>query len=246
MKHGELRAIIDTFSYSSYVVPAVAKNIINKCKSLQNIYENAKLRDYKIYSPKGKTTNHEVIKNIEDITVAIYEKNKIQFDYWKYDIVKNNVEKIITSSPMFSPFAIIYDKQQFYLVGIKEGYTELSTYRLDRIKNLKITDFKIELNVTDEELQEFTDSQVEVFGGNSVEIVAECNKILLGEVYERFGTNAEIEVIDNDNFRLKVKCNQFGFKMFAMRNMDLVTVKAPETLVTEIKNIIKEANNRYK
>ena len=42
---GEIRAIIDTFSYSNYIVPSVAKNIIKKCKSLQNIYENKSLNN---------------------------------------------------------------------------------------------------------------------------------------------------------------------------------------------------------
>ena len=64
---GEIRAIIDTFSYSSYIEPRLAKNIIKKCNNLQSIYENEKIKDYKVYSPRGKTSNVEVIKNIEDI-----------------------------------------------------------------------------------------------------------------------------------------------------------------------------------
>ena len=61
---GEIRAIIDTFSYSTFIEPKVAEGIIKKCKKLQNIYENNKIKNYKVYSPKGKTTNVEVIKNI--------------------------------------------------------------------------------------------------------------------------------------------------------------------------------------
>ena len=64
---GEIRAIIDTFSYSTYIEERIAKGIIKKCKNLQNIYENEKVKNYRVYSPKGKTTNLEVIKNIEDI-----------------------------------------------------------------------------------------------------------------------------------------------------------------------------------
>ena len=36
---GEIRAIIDTFSYANYIVPVIADNIINKCRNMQNIYE---------------------------------------------------------------------------------------------------------------------------------------------------------------------------------------------------------------
>ena len=40
---------------------------------------------------------------------------------------------------MVSPYAIIYDKQQFYMLGIKDGNNEFYHYRLDRIKNLTET-----------------------------------------------------------------------------------------------------------
>ena len=74
---GEIRAIIDNFCYASYIVPSVSKSIIAKCKNLQNIYENQKLTDYKIYTKDNKTDNMEVIKNIEDISNAINNLSKI-------------------------------------------------------------------------------------------------------------------------------------------------------------------------
>ena len=141
---GEIRAIIDTFSYANYIVPSIAKEIINKCKNMQNIYENEKLKNYKIYSNDTKTDNMEVIKNIEDISEAIYNSNKIEFEYWKYEINKKK-KKVIVSRPKVSPYAIVYDKQQFYLIGIKEGNTEFFHYRLDRIKNLKERNEKISI-----------------------------------------------------------------------------------------------------
>ena len=51
--------------------------------------------------------------------------------------------------------------------------------------------------------------------------------------------------IDNHHFRMKLKANLLGFRLWAMRNIDLVTVKKPESLVDKIKEIIEEANKRY-
>ena len=51
---GEIRAIIDTFSYANYIVPSVSKNIIKKCKNMQTIYENKKIKDYKIFQKRYK------------------------------------------------------------------------------------------------------------------------------------------------------------------------------------------------
>lgn len=242
---GEIRAIIDTFSYSTFIEPKIAEGIIKKCKNLQNIYENNKIKNYKVYSPKGKTTNVEVIKNIEDISNSIVNRNKIKFDYWKYVIEGDRIEKQIVSKPVVSPYAIIYDKQQFYMLGIKEGNDEYFHYRLDRIKNLEELKEKIEIQKTDKEIEQYVDTSVEVFSGDEVEIEAECDGYLLGEVFEKFGKKVEVQPINKNTFSMKIKANPLGFKLWTMRNLDLVTIKKPESLVKEIKQVMSEAQKRY-
>lgn len=243
---GEIRAIIDTFSYSTFIEEKISKNIIKKCKNLQNIYENEKIKNYRVYSPKGKTNNIEVIKNIEDISDSIMKKNKIKFEYWKYCITGNKIEKQIVSTPVVSPYAIVYDKQQFYMLGIKEGNDDFFHYRLDRIKNLKELAEKIKIRKTEKEIEEYADRSVEVFSGNEETIEAECNQYLLGEVIEKFGKRVEIKPINKDKFKMKMSANPLGFKMWALRNLDLCTVIKPQKVIDEIKEIIKDANKRYK
>lgn len=243
---GEIKAIIDNFSYANYIVPNIAKNIIKKCKNIQTIYENEKLKDYEIYANDTKTENAEVIKNIEDISNSIYSKNKIKFEYWKYAIT-TKLEKKIVSTPIVSPYAIVYSKQQFYLIGIKEGQSEFYNYRIDRIKNIQILDDKITIKKKKWEIQDFAESSTEMFGGKKEEIEAICHIWLLDTIFDTFGRNVTIEKIPNDDehFKLEVDTNPLGFKMWAMRNIDLVEVKRPESLREEMKKIVQEANNKY-
>ena len=44
---------------------------------------------------------------------------------------------------------------------------------------------------------------------------------------------------------MKIKANPLGFKLWTMRNLDLVTIKKPESLVKEIKQVMSEAQKRY-
>ena len=244
---GEIRAIIDNFSYANYIVPSIAKEIIKKCKKMQTIYENEILKDYQIYSVNSKTENVEVIKNIEDISNSIYHNHKIKFEYWKYEIAQK-LEKQIVSTPVVSPYAIVYNKQEFYLIGIKEGQDKFYHYRLDRMKNLKELNEKITIKKNKEQIKDFAESTVEMFGGKKEEIEAVCKKCLLNAVFDTFGKNITIEKIsgDDENFKLIVESNPIGFKMWAMRNIDSVTIIKPESLVKEIKDIIENARNRYK
>ena len=243
---GEIRAIIDNFSYANYIVPSVAKNIIKKCKNIQTVYENDKIKDYQIYANDSKTENVEVIKNIEDISESIYQHKKVKFEYWKY-VITNKLEKKIVSTPIVSPFAIVYNKQEFYLIGVKEGKNRFYNYRLDRIKNIQILDNKITIKKKKSEIQDFAESSIEMFGGKKEEIEAICHIWLLDTIFDTFGRNVTIEKIPNDDksFKLIVDANPLGFRMWDMRNIDLVEVKKPKSLRNEMKEIIKNAEQKY-
>lgn len=241
---GEIRAIIDTFSYAKYIVPSISKNVINKCKNLQNIYENKKLNNYKIFVSGSKTDNMEVIKNIEDISDAILNLNKIEFEYWKYTI-NTKLEKKIISKPKVTPYAIVYNKQEFYLIGIKEGQDKFYHYRLDRIKNIKQLNEKRTIEKTSSDIQEFVESTVEMFGGKKELIEAKCKMFLLDTVIEEFGKETSITKLDDEHFKFVTETNTMGFKMWAMRNIDVVEVIKPVSLRNEIKEIILNANNKY-
>lgn len=243
---GEVRAIIDNFSYANYIVPSAAKEIIKKCKNMQTVYENEKLKDYQIYSVNSKTENAEVIKNIEDISSSIYNNHKIKFEYWKYEI-RNKLEKQIVSTPTVSPFAIVYNKQEFYFIGIKDGQDKFYHYRLDRMKNVKELDEKITIKKTKAQIKDFAESTVEMFGGKKEEIEAICNKCLLNAIFDIFGKNVTIEKIpgNDENFKLIVDSNPMGFRMWAMRNIDMVEVIRPESLRNEMKEIVEKAIEKY-
>ena len=243
---GEVRAIIDNFSYANYIVPSVAKEIIKKCKNMQTVYENEKLKDYQIYSVNSKTENAEVIKNIEDISNSIYNNHKIKFEYWKYEIT-NKLEKNIVSTPIVSPFAIVYNKQEFYFIGIKDGQDKFYHYRLDRMKNVKELDEKITIKKTKSQIKDFAESTVEMFGGKKEEIEAICNKCLLNAIFDIFGKNVTIEKIPGNDeiFKLIVDSNPIGFRMWAMRNIDMVEVKKPLTLRKEMQDILRNAIDKY-
>ena len=86
-----------------------------------------------------------------------------------------------------------------------------------------------------------------MFGGKKEEIEAICHIWLLDTIFDTFGRNVTIEKIQNDeeHFKLLVDTNTMGFKMWAMRNIDLIEVKKPLTLRKEMQDIIKDAMDRY-
>ena len=237
---GEIKTIMDTISYANYITPKISKSIFNKCKNMLNIYEQEKLSDYKMYFDNNKTSNMEVIKNIEDINEAIYLKKKIVFDYNKYDIVNNKLEIVpVHKSVESSPYAIIYSMQEFYMVCFTEGKDKLYTYRIDRMNNLKITNKKVSSVYNEKDINNFIKSCVSMYAGSKTLITFKFKKSLLDTVVESFGKDLTFKLIDKDVYKTTINVNKEGFKYFAIRNIESLEVLEPSSLHTEINNILK-------
>lgn len=236
---GEIRAIIDTFSYSTFIPKQMSREIIYKCKNMQNVYENEKLKDYKIYTSNFKMENKEIIKNIEDISNAIYNKKKIKFNYYKYEL-NPTLKSVNTGSRTVSPYAIVYQLQEMYVVSLKDGKNSLYTYRLDRMKDIEILDEKVNDKITNDDIEEFVKSTVSMFGKKSYEIEVICDNKLLDNVVDLFGETAIIKKYDDNTFKLIVKKDLEGFKRYILTNLDLIRVIKPLELKKEIEKIVTD------
>ena len=239
---GEIRTIIDTFSYATFVPESISNEIINKCKNMQNIYENKKLKNYQIYSNNIKTNNMEIIKNIEDISSSIYSKRQISFDYYKYEL-KPTLKNVKVGTFKVSPYTIIYSIQELYLVGLKEGDKELKTFRLDRMKNVNMLD-ESSKGVNQKKIEELVKSTISMYGGKGENIEVVCKNNLLDNVIEVFGKDIRITKYDNEHFKLVMNKDIEAFKYYVLRNIEYIDILKPKKLKDDIDKILKDYMKR--
>ncbi|MBQ8132719.1 MAG: WYL domain-containing protein [Bacilli bacterium] len=239
-ERGEIRAIIDTFSYATYITPKISKSIINKCINMQNIYEQERFKDYHVYSSSNKTSNMEVIKNLEDISEAIYKKKKITFQYQKYDLRKNKLEIKVVDDPVVSPYAIAYNDQEFYLICLKNKMDKLYSYRIDRMKDVTLLKNEASDTFSKKDVEQFMKSSVSMFAGETTKITVRCKMFLLDNMVDVFGSDLEFKRVDDEHFECTLEINKDGMKYWVLRNIENVEVISPVSFQKEIKKILKE------
>lgn len=240
---GELSIIMNTFAYSNFVPDKISNKIVDKCLSMMNIYENNKYMNYKPSMKNTKTNNIEIIKNIEDINDAIYKEKKISFDYWKYlldDSSKLKEDKVNRIPYVVSPYKLIYALQKFYLVCLKDGKKELLTYRVDRMKDIKLLKEKSNRKFSENEVDFFIKNNVSMFMGESVKVEIECSMELLDNVIELYGKDVKLKKIDTNTFYASFYTNLKGFKYWCLRNLENVKVISPFTLKKDIIKILEK------
>lgn len=240
---GELDIIINTFAYSNFIPENISNNIIKKCLSKMNVYEQKRYENYKAAIKNTKTRNQEVIKNIEDINEAINKKRKISFDYYKYTIEDNKIieKKEIPLYPYkVSPYKISYNLQKLYLFCKKDGIKKVLKYRLDRMKNIKILEERVNAKYTESYIDSEIENNVSMYTGDLEKVEIECNISMLDTIIETFGKNIKINKIDDNSFKAEFYTVLEGFKYFCLRNIETVKVVKPESLKNKIIKILKE------
>lgn len=240
---GELQVIINAFSYSNFIPSNISATIVSKCLNKMNIYEQAKYKNHKISLKNTKTNNQEIIKNIEDINDAISKKKKITFDYYKYSILNNKLveERVIPKKPyIVSPYKITYNLQKLYLFCKKDGINKIIKYRLDRMKNIKITNKRIDNKYTEKEIDYEIKNNLSMYTGDSIPFEIECDMSMLDTIVETFGKDIKVELIDENTFKTKVFSPEEGFKYFCLRNIETVKILSPNNFKRKIIKIIKE------
>lgn len=239
----EIKMLMDLVVYSKVMDENFSQDIIERLKKLLSVHEEELLKyveNYELYSKNTKTVNKEVLNNIGLLSESIKLKKKINFDYCKYGLDKklkiNNNRTVI-------PCGLIYNNEFYYLIAYNEKYDNYYFFRLDKIKNIKISNLPSVKPV--QSIDDFVKSCVYMYGGKSENIILKCNMAILDHVLENFGKDVEIEAIDSMYFKVKLKVNVVGLRMWIMQYIECVDVLEPKHLKDEISEMLKEALKRY-
>lgn len=236
---GELSVILNTFAYSNFIPEKMADQIIKKCLNMMNIYEKDKYKEYKACIKNTRTNNMEIIKNIEDINTAIYNKNKIMFDYYKY-VLDDGLKEKFDHKVKTSPYRLVYALQKFYLICLDDDKKKLYNYRLDRMKNIRILTARGIRNIDAEKVDDFIKNNVNMLSGILEKVEIECDMSMLGTVVETYGKDITLRKINKDKFYASFDTTIKGFRLWCLRNIETVKVISPETLRENIKQVMKK------
>ena len=237
----EIRALVDMVNYSRFVDEDFSKQLTNKLICLLNENDKKSFNGYDKYMKNVKTINKEVFYTIQTVSEAILNKKYIQFDYYKYNLKK---ELEFRKSFLVFPVTILCDVGQYYLIVANEN-KELLYFRLDRIRNINLKEGRT-ISIEKKQLDDYIDSSVGMFGGESETVKAIINNNLLDCVIDTFGRDVKISKNDSETFLLETRINLEGFKNWSLRHLQNVKVIYPQKLKNEIVDILERSIKKYK
>ena len=164
----ELKTLIDAVESARFITKDKSATLVDKLGSLTSQYNTKKLVRNVDVENRIKTENEKVYYIMEALNDAINAKKKVSFQYFSYNVRKEQKAKNGGYTYVFSPYKLIWNGDYYYAVGYSEKHGSIGSFRVDRIaRQPKILDDEVVQPPEDFDLNVYLDSMLRMYNGES-------------------------------------------------------------------------------
>lgn len=240
----QLRLIIDAILSARFITEKEKKSIIQKLKKLTSVHIAKSLPDPIIFNQSVNTDYDLIRMNIDQAHQAISEQKVLAYQYGKYNSEKEFVFNRDGLVYKVEPYALIWQNDYYYLIGKFILTNEFRHYRLDRMRNVAVTEEKFQKQTLN--ISKYVNQTFHMFAGEEAKITIRFQQDLINVFIDRFGLDANIEKLDENYFMLTAKAKlSSGLVSWILRWGHKVKVLSPDWLVEEVKREIQQMYELY-
>lgn len=206
----DIRLLAESIYSSKFLTEAQTKRLVDVACEFVSEYQADKIRHNVFLTDRVKTNNKSVLNNISIINEAMSKEiegdphipEKISFKYLKYTIdnVGNQVERRHGAKYVVSPYQLLINDGNYYLLAFDDYAQDIRTYRVDRMKGVSFTGEPREgKEIFDKiDLHTYTQRVFSMFGGEQKRVTLRFINPLLDTVVDRFGKTGVIYRKDDE------------------------------------------------
>lgn len=241
----EILLLCNAIHASHFINSKQSDELIKKLLDTQSKYDHKEFKDKVYMANPLKTSNKQLLFNIEIVSQAIKENRKISFTYLRYNTKKELIER--RSDPyIVEPRYIVYSDSRPYLIVTSLNHEGFIHYRLDRMKDVEILNQKSRVLPKSSDPYEYARNKLFMYTGEVHTITFKCNNSILDHMIDIFGPDLLLIPDKDDTFTIKVKTSTQGALYLAGQYMENITIIEPESIKDEFIKILKESLKRYK
>ena len=195
----ELRILIDAVQAASFISPKKTAELTDKIAALGGSYRADILKKNIVEFNTTKHNNEHIYYSVNAIEDAIHAGKKISFQYFDLNESHERVFRKNGEKYLVNPVAMVFSNDNYYLICYHDNHDGITTYRIDRMLNVSISEQEINkaaqpkgLNIAKHRKQSFY-----MFGGITETVKFEADKDLLDVIYDKFGEDTQIRSIGN-------------------------------------------------
>ena len=244
----ELKLLVDSVQSAKFITDKKSKELIKKLESLVSIYEGKKLQRQVVIAGRVKTINENIYYNVDQIHEAIGKECQIEFQYFQWNIHKEMTLRKNGAFYQVSPWALMWDDENYYLVAYDDQEKKIKHYRVDKMLHVSVIEKRRqgEEDFKEFDMPHYTKSLFGMFGGKETQVTLMAENEKIGILIDRFGKDIPISKVDDQHVKTTVNVaisNQFLGWIMSLG--DGIQVLGPESVVASMKEEIQRLYNLY-
>ena len=203
----ELKLLVDSIQSSKFITQKKTMSLIKKVEELASIYD-AQLLERQVYvRNRVKSMNESVYYNVDRISDAINQDCAIRFRYFDFSIRAERHLRKGGGWYIVSPFALMWDDENYYMLAYDSEAGNLRHYRVDKM--LEITKLKQQREgkeaFADVDMSSYSKKIFSMFSGEPRPVRLRFANHLAGAVFDRFGTDVMLIPDGADHFTVSLE-----------------------------------------
>lgn len=240
----QVNILCNAIHSSTFIPINSSKELINKLLATQSKYFRSDYKATVFMENKNKKENKEFFLNVEVISEAIKNRKTISFNYTKYNLNKELVDK--RQEPyIISPYYMVYRGEKVFMIGKSIHHEDLTHFRVDKMKNIKLTDDRYIRLAKSEDPYEYAKSKIYMYNGDDFKVAIKCDYEILDDIIDIFGKDIRLEKQDDYYFVAYVKTSMQGMVYLALQYINHMEVLEPVEVRQEIIKALKDGQKKY-
>ena len=203
----ELKLLVDAVQSSRFITRRKSDQLIAKLEGLASVYQAKSLQRQVYVAGRVKSMNESVYYTIDKLHTAISGARAVTFRYFEYNVRKEKVYRREGKRYHVSPYALIWDNENYYLAAYDHDHGELRHYRVDKMDELAVTAMERqgEEAVRDFDMAAYARKHFGMFRGREGQVRLRCRNQLVGVVLDRFGREVILVPDGEEHFTVTVE-----------------------------------------
>ncbi len=245
----ELKLLVDSVQSSKFIPINKTMNLIKKIESLASVHDAKELHRQVYVLNRVKTMNESVYYNIDAISNAINSNKMIQFRYFEYTVSKEKHFRKDGTYYSVSPYALIWDDENYYLLAWDDDAKMQKHYRVDKMQKISAIDAPRQGSEHFENMDTalYAKKVFAMFGGREETVKLRFSNNLVSAVIDRFGNDIIIAPQGDEHFTITLDIEVSPqFRAWLCGFGTGVEVLSPESVRKEMGELARGLSEIYK
>lgn len=238
----ELRLLVDIVQSSRFITNKKSEMLIKKLESLTSEHDAKQLQSQVFVTNRIKTLNESIYYTVDSIHKAIQSNVKVSFNYFDWDIKKERIFRHSKKRYCISPWSLICNNENYYLIAYDSESEMIKHYRVDRMLSLEISEEKREgeSEFAKVDVEHYAECYFGMYSGRIEKVTLNCSNKVTNAIIDKFGKDIEFLPGKDENYfmiNVEVAVSPVFLSWVFMFGGE-VEIIAPSSIVKEMKNMI--------